>query len=170
MPANLISTKSLHQSSTSSNWYANEGGGGGSSATRSHSLVRSPMASTTTTSSTTATALPSRAVSPGPYASSPFPSNPPPTASNLASTSSGFSAPKLAFQPIAPLVIPHETFCEKLITITSGPYKIQGYPVVHSDRDRKEKKYHRNTFRWNVCWVFDRWKVGPPAALMHCLV
>ena len=21
-----------------------------------------------------------------------------------------------------------------------------------------EEKYARNRFRWNVCWVFDRWK------------
>lgn len=53
------------------------------------------------------------------------------------------------------MLLPKDPLCGQLITITSGPYKIQSFPVAITDTKYKQQ---RNEFRFNVCWVFDRWK------------
>lgn len=65
--------------------------------------------------------------------------------------------PLLSFEQIASFCVPQTPLCNRLCTITSGAYKIQGYPMLHEDKDAR-KGYERHEFRWNICWVFDRWK------------
>lgn len=65
--------------------------------------------------------------------------------------------PLLNFEQIASFCVPQTPLCNRLVTVTSGAYKIQGYPTLHEDKDQR-KGYERHEFRWNVCWVFDRWK------------
>ncbi|CED84605.1 Nitrogen permease regulator NLRG/NPR2 [Phaffia rhodozyma] len=66
--------------------------------------------------------------------------------------------PLLKFDPIAEYIVPHSALCNKLVTVTSGPYKVMGFPVCQLDTPDRKKGYDRGQFKWNVCWVFDRWK------------
>lgn len=67
------------------------------------------------------------------------------------------NSPLLSFEQIASFCVPQTPLCNRLCTITSGAYKIQGYPMLHEDKDAR-KGYERHEFRWNICWVFDRWR------------
>lgn len=56
------------------------------------------------------------------------------------------------FEDISHYVIPPSPLCGRLVTRATRKYQIIGFPVeLHN-----EKRYERNFFRYNVCFVFER--------------
>lgn len=91
-----------------------------------------------------------------PPSSTPSPPPAPPAPAPASASSPPKPPPLLSFEQIASFCVPQTPLCNRLCTITSGAYKIQGHPMLHEDKDAR-KGYERHEFRWNVCWVFDRW-------------
>lgn len=57
-----------------------------------------------------------------------------------------------AFEAISVYVIPKAQLARRTITLTTLGLKILGYPIVLED-----KKYKRNQFMFNVCFVCHPW-------------
>ncbi|KAF8969814.1 nitrogen permease regulator 2-domain-containing protein [Flammula alnicola] len=55
------------------------------------------------------------------------------------------------FNDISMFVIPHPALCGRLVTCSTRRHRIIGFPV-----ELMAKKYKRNYFRYNLCFVFDR--------------
>lgn len=74
------------------------------------------------------------------------------TGNTGASTRLGQSTPLLDFDSISEYVIPKTRLCGRLVHCNTPKHRILGFPVIiQSDR------YHRTDFRYNLCFVFDRW-------------
>lgn len=56
------------------------------------------------------------------------------------------------FEDISRYVIPHSALCGRLVTCATRRHRIIGFPVELFD----SKRYTRNYFRYNVCFVFER--------------
>lgn len=56
------------------------------------------------------------------------------------------------FEDISRYVIPPRALCGRLVTCTTRRHQIIGFPVELENR----KRYERNFFRYNVCFVFER--------------
>lgn len=56
------------------------------------------------------------------------------------------------FEDISRYVIPPSPLCGRLITCTTRKRQVIGFPVELYN----QKRYERNFFRYNVCFVFDR--------------
>lgn len=56
------------------------------------------------------------------------------------------------FEDISRYLIPPSSLCGRLATFATRRYQIIGFPVELYD----EKRYERNFFRYNVCFVFER--------------
>ncbi|KAL2918923.1 Nitrogen permease regulator 2 [Polyrhizophydium stewartii] len=67
------------------------------------------------------------------------------------SSSNAWSKPELDFASLSEYLIPKTDMCNRLVSISTTAYKILGYPVLIN-----HKKYHRNDFRFNLCFVFRR--------------
>ena len=59
--------------------------------------------------------------------------------------------PLIDFDSLSGYIIPTRQLYGNLVTITAGEYKVMGFPVLLEDA-----KYKRNTFTFNVCFVFER--------------
>lgn len=57
------------------------------------------------------------------------------------------------FNDIKNHVIPKPEFCNRLLAVKSGDYRIAGYPV-----NIREEFYARNSFNFNFCFIFDHKK------------
>ncbi|KAH8917205.1 nitrogen permease regulator 2 [Atractiella rhizophila] len=62
------------------------------------------------------------------------------------------SSDSLNFNNIKNCVVPEQSLCNNLVTITTDKYKVLGFPVWIQD----EKKYERKCFQFNFCFVFER--------------
>jgi hypothetical protein len=174
VPSNLITTSASSASAAPSGSHplsqslaslsVNGGGGAGdelqqpSSGTSSASRTRSPHEPRSRSPLREPLRSPSNGQPPQslPSASGPYGVVDPPTPLTP-ETPSPPKQPLLSFEQIASFCVPQTPLCNRLCTITSGAYKIQGYPMLHEDKDAR-KGYERHEFRWNICWVFDRWK------------
>lgn len=56
------------------------------------------------------------------------------------------------FEDISRYVIPPSPLCGRLITCTTRKHQVIGFPVELYN----QKRYERNFFRYNICFVFDR--------------
>lgn len=56
------------------------------------------------------------------------------------------------FEDISRYVIPHSALCGRLVTCATRRHRIIGFPVELFN----SKRYTRNFFRYNVCFVFER--------------
>ena len=56
------------------------------------------------------------------------------------------------FKDISRYVIPHSALCGRLVTCATRRHRIIGFPVELFNT----KRYKRNFFRYNVCFVFER--------------
>ncbi|KAG8966237.1 Nitrogen permease regulator 2 [Tulasnella sp. 419] len=59
--------------------------------------------------------------------------------------------PLLDFESISEYVIPKTELCGRLVHCNTPKHRILGFPVV-----LEGKRYERNAFRYNLCFVFDR--------------
>ncbi len=58
---------------------------------------------------------------------------------------------KLDFDAISEYLIPKSELCNRIVIISSGIYKVVGYPVLIEN-----PKYERNALLFNLCFVFQR--------------
>lgn len=56
------------------------------------------------------------------------------------------------FEDISRYVIPHSALCGRLVTCATRRHRVIGFPVELFN----SKRYTRNFFRYNVCFVFER--------------
>src|SRR5436190_20028427 len=61
------------------------------------------------------------------------------------------STPIIEFDSISEYIIPKPQLCGHLVNICTESHKIMGFPV-----NIRDKKYTRNTFMFNLSFVFDR--------------
>ncbi|OQV20760.1 Nitrogen permease regulator 2-like protein [Hypsibius exemplaris] len=57
------------------------------------------------------------------------------------------------FEQIASYIIPKPELMARQVTITSGNFRVVGYPIQIENNERK--KYERNSFMFNLCFVFN---------------
>jgi hypothetical protein len=58
---------------------------------------------------------------------------------------------KLDFDAISEYLIPKKEICNRLVVVSSGAYKVVGYPV-----SIESPKYERNALLFNLCFVFQK--------------
>jgi hypothetical protein len=61
--------------------------------------------------------------------------------------------PLIDFEAISEYIIPKNQLYKRLVTISTGNYKVMGCPVVLHDHEKYRNL--RNEFRFNLCFIFD---------------
>ncbi|KAI8093850.1 nitrogen permease regulator 2 [Halteromyces radiatus] len=61
--------------------------------------------------------------------------------------------PLIDFEAISEYIIPKNQLYKRLVTISTGNYKVMGCPVVLHDHEKY--RHLRNEFRFNLCFIFD---------------
>ncbi|KAI9304058.1 nitrogen permease regulator 2 [Cunninghamella echinulata] len=62
--------------------------------------------------------------------------------------------PLIDFEAISEYIIPKNQLYKRLVTISTGNYKVMGCPVVLHDHEKYRNL--RNEFRFNLCFIFDQ--------------
>ncbi|CAO3589295.1 unnamed protein product [Absidia cylindrospora] len=65
----------------------------------------------------------------------------------------GSNKPLIDFEAISEYIIPKNQLYKRLVTISTGNYKVMGCPVVLHDHEKYRNL--RNEFRFNLCFIFD---------------
>lgn len=93
-------------------------------------------------------------ITPASFASPRMSASVPPSAGNFRSRTRGANTPGLfEFESVSQYVIPKDQLCGSLVRVNTPSHRIIGFPVKLTG---PRYRGYRNSFRYNVCLVFDR--------------